>query len=138
MTMPPWISLFLEEALDGVSRKELRSHAQEISDTYRSDGTSTVIRGELDALAYATVRMPATYAAIRAGLKSTADVIPDLEPRSILDIGAGPGTASWAAQDIGPSIRQATLVDRNPSLLDIARRMAVSSSLETRFVLSDL
>jgi len=41
VTTPPWISLFLE-VRDGVSRKELRGHAQEISGTSRSDGTGTL------------------------------------------------------------------------------------------------
>jgi ribosomal protein RSM22 (predicted rRNA methylase) len=138
MTMPSWISRVLEDALEGVSRKELRGRAQAISDAYRSDGTSTVIRGELDALAYATVRMPATYAAIRASLSFAAAIIPDFAPQSLLDIGAGPGTASWAAQDLWPSLGRATLIDRNPHLLEIARRMAAQVSLATDIVLSDV
>jgi hypothetical protein len=64
MTMPSWMSAVLDGALEGVSRKELRDHAQKISASYRTDGTSTVIRSELDAPAYATVRMPATFAAV--------------------------------------------------------------------------
>jgi ubiquinone/menaquinone biosynthesis C-methylase UbiE len=136
--MSPWISLFLDEALEGVSRKELRGQAQEISGAYRSDGTSTVIRSGLDALAYATVRMPATYAAIRASLAATADIVPEFAPRSLLDIGAGPGTATWAAQDLWPSLKQARLVDRNTHLLDLARSLAARSALETTFVQSDV
>jgi ribosomal protein RSM22 (predicted rRNA methylase) len=136
--MSPWMSLFLDEALEGVSRKELRSQAQDISEAYRSDGTSSVIQSGLDALAYATVRMPATYAAIRASLGAAADIVPDFAPQSLLDIGAGPGTASWAARDLWPSISQATLIDRNSHLLEIARRMAAASSLEAKFILSDV
>jgi hypothetical protein len=44
------MSGILDDALEGVSRKELRDRAQNISDACRSDGTSTVIRGDLDAL----------------------------------------------------------------------------------------
>jgi ribosomal protein RSM22 (predicted rRNA methylase) len=138
MTMPSWMSAVLDDALEGVSRKELRERAQIISDAYRADGTSTVIRGALDALAYATVRMPATYAAIRAGLSFAAEIVPDFAPQSLLDVGAGPGTASWAAQDLWPSLGRGTLIDRNPHLLDIARRMAAQSTLVTTFVPSDL
>lgn len=138
MTMPSWISLFLDDALEGVSRKELRDQAQEISAAYRSDGTSAIIRSGLDALAYATVRMPATYAAIRAGLAAAADIVADFAPRSLLDIGTGPGTASWAAQDLWPSLKQATLIDRNAHLLDLARGLAVRSSLEATFVQSEV
>jgi ribosomal protein RSM22 (predicted rRNA methylase) len=138
MTMPAWTSAVLDTALEGVSRRALRDHAQNISDAYRSDGTSTVIQSDLDALAYATVRMPATYAAIRASLSFAAELVPDFAPRSLLDVGAGPGTASWAAQDLWPSIDRATLIDRNSPLLAIARRMAAQTPLATDFVLSDL
>jgi ribosomal protein RSM22 (predicted rRNA methylase) len=62
------------------------------------------IRNDLDALAYAAVRMPATYAAIRASLEAAGEIIPDFAPRSLLDVGADPGTAAWAAQDLWPSI----------------------------------
>jgi ribosomal protein RSM22 (predicted rRNA methylase) len=44
------------------------------ADAYRSNGTSNVIRSDLDALAYAAVRKPAIYAAIRASLLTTPHV----------------------------------------------------------------
>ena len=138
MTMPSWMSRVLDDALEGVSRKDLRVQAQNISDVYRSDGTSTVIRSDLDALAYAIARMPATYAALRASFTSAAEIVADFVPQSLLDIGAGPGTASWAAQDLWPSIGRAMLIDRNSHLLDIARRMAAQVSFETNVVLSDV
>ena len=119
-------------ALDGklghVARLDLRDRAQAISNAYRAGGTSDIIRSELDSLAYAVVRMPATYAAVHAALTQTIRVIPEFAPRSVLDIGAGPGTASWAAIDAWPSVRRTTLIDRNRYLLELARQLHESAA----------
>jgi ribosomal protein RSM22 (predicted rRNA methylase) len=121
--LPAWIGAALQRKLENVSRNELRQRAQAISDAYRADGTSDIIRSEFDALAYAVVRMPATYAAVHAALAQTAKVIPDFAPRSLLDVGAGPGTASFAACEAWPSLQRATLIDRNTHLLKLARQL---------------
>jgi len=126
--LPGWISAALQHKLEDVSRNDLRQRAQAISDAYRGGGSSDLIRSELDSLAYAVVRMPATYAAVRAALAQTMRIIPDFAPRSLVDIGAGPGTASWAALDAWPSLRRATLIDRNAHLLDLARQLRDSGA----------
>ena len=60
---------------------------------------------EADALAYALARMPATYAAITASLDALREIRPDFTPESLLDIGAGPGTATWAAAETWSSLQ---------------------------------
>lgn len=138
--LPTWISAALASKLENVARGTLRSRAQAISETYRAGGASTIIRDDLDALAYAVVRMPATYAAVHAALHATIDIIPDFKPQSMLDVGAGPGTASWAALDIWPSLQQATLIDNNPHLLGLARvlRSALQREIAADIATSDL
>ncbi|HTE96472.1 MAG TPA: small ribosomal subunit Rsm22 family protein, partial [Bradyrhizobium sp.] len=50
---------------------------------------------------------------------------PDFAPASLLDIGAGPGTAAWAAAEAFSSLKSFTLLDANSALralaLDIGR-----------------
>ena len=121
--LPGFVSGALQAKLENVSRTDLRTRAQRISETYRGRGGSGVIRSELDALAYAVVRMPATYAAVRAALAQTIDVIPDFAPQSLLDVGSGPGTAAWAACDAWPSLERAVLIDENPHLLALAQAL---------------
>jgi len=118
--LPAFLGAALQSKLENVSRAALRGRAQAISDTYRAGGSSSIIRTQDDSLAYALVRMPATYAAVRTALTQTMDIAPDFAPRSLLDVGAGPGTASWAAADAWPSLERITLVDSNPRLLDLA------------------
>ena len=122
MTMPSWISLFLDDALEGVSRKELRDQAQEISAAYRSDGTSAIIRSGLDALAYATVRMPATYAAIRAGLEiRAADIVPDFGAAIASRYRHGSRHRQLGRAGSLAVAKQATLIDRNAHLCSTSR-----------------
>src|SRR6185369_16633228 len=74
--LPAWIGGALGQKLEHVSRAALRERAQAASEAYRACGTSEIIRSDLDALAYAMVRMPATYAAVRACLTQTTDLLP--------------------------------------------------------------
>ena len=91
-----------------------------ISETYRSGGGSVAIRSEADALAYALARMPATYAAVAASLNALSEVRPDFAPKKLLDIGAGPGTATWAAAEAFPSLADFTSIDANTALRTLA------------------
>lgn len=125
--LPAWIGGALGQMLDRVSRADLRERALAASDTYRAGGTSEVIHSDFDALAYAMVRMPATYAAVRAGLTQTINLLPsDFAPESILDVGAGPGTATWASLDAWPTVRGTAWIDRNAHLLALGRMLHTS------------
>jgi ribosomal protein RSM22 (predicted rRNA methylase) len=108
---------------DGLSRRELADRAKAISDTYRGGGTSKPITDERDALAYALVRMPATYAAVSACIAALHEARPDFAPASLLDIGAGPGTAAWAASSAFASLSDIVLLDRNAALAALAKTL---------------
>src|SRR5882757_7513507 len=115
----------LEARLQGVSRNDAAERAAAISKNYRDGGGSAAIRSSTDALAYALARMPATYAAVIASLNALREIRPDFSPNSLLDVGAGPGTASWAAAEAFSSLQSLTLLDANDALralaLDLAR-----------------
>eukprot|EP00887_Chlorella_sp_A99_P000173 scaffold13.g173.t1 len=53
---------------------------------------------EAAAVAYAVARLPACYAALQRVLSEVRQLRPEFRPASVLDYGAGPGTATWAAQ----------------------------------------
>jgi ribosomal protein RSM22 (predicted rRNA methylase) len=129
--MPPDLPAELKSALaaklEGLSRSDAAARATLISKTYRDGGTSRGIRTEMDALAYALARMPATYAAVAASLSTLREIRPDLAPATLLDIGAGPGTASWAAATAFPSLMNFTLLDDNDALRALALELARGS-----------
>jgi ribosomal protein RSM22 (predicted rRNA methylase) len=123
--LPPELKAALEAKLQGLSRSDAAGRATLISQTYRDGGGSGAIKSEADALAYALARMPATYAAVTASLNALGEITPDFAPESLLDVGAGPGTATWAATEAFSSLRTVTLLDANVTLralaLDLAR-----------------
>ena len=118
--LPAELRAALEARLQGVSRNATAERAASISKTYRDGGGSAAIKSETDALAYALARMPATYAADIASLNALIEIRPDFAPASLLDIGAGPGTATWAAAEALPSLRSFTLLDANDALRKLA------------------
>src|SRR5581483_6810518 len=52
---------------------------------------------------------------------------PDFAPASLLDVGAGPGTASWAAAAAFAGLQQFASIDGNPALRDLAGELAARS-----------
>lgn len=109
--------------LEGVSRKDLEERAGKLSAVYRDGGTSAGIATQADALAYLVTRCPATYAATRAAFARVSEAVPNFSPVSLLDAGAGPGTAAWAARDAWPSVDAITLIEPNAEFRDLAARL---------------
>ncbi|HEY0264893.1 MAG TPA: small ribosomal subunit Rsm22 family protein [Granulicella sp.] len=129
--------------LEGVSRKSLGERSARISENYRAGGGSAVgVRDSEDALAYVIARLPATYAATRNVLSRLAERVPEFRPRTVLDLGAGPGTASWAMMDAWSSIETIVQVDQNRQMLELGKRLAASAAhaalREARQVVGDL
>jgi ribosomal protein RSM22 (predicted rRNA methylase) len=125
--LPAELKAALEAKLQGLSRVKTATHATLISKTYRDGGGSGAIASQADALAYALARMPATYAAVTASLNALCEIIPDFAPKNLLDVGAGPGTATWAAAEGFPSLQDFALLDTNSALRALALDLAAGS-----------
>jgi ribosomal protein RSM22 (predicted rRNA methylase) len=121
--LPTALKEAISRAVQGLAHGDIAPHSEKLSDHYRRGGTSNVLADRLGIAAYLLVRLPATYAATHAVLAEAARRAPDFAPKCSLDIGAGPGTASWAAADVWPEIETARLVDSNPRLLEVARAL---------------
>src|SRR5476651_1380995 len=118
--LPAELKAALDARLHGLSRHDAAERAALISRTYRDGGNSRAIKTETDALAYALARMPATYAAVTASLNALREISPNFAPASLLDVGAGPGTATWAAAEAFSSLRSLFLLDANAALRALA------------------
>src|SRR5271156_1689097 len=123
MQFPPVLTQALEALLEGVPRKDLAAAAQKMSAGYRLGEASPPITTPGPAIAYAVARMPATFAASTAVFARLVEVMAGFAPRSLLDVGAGTGAASWAAVTQWPDIASITMLDRNPALRALARRL---------------
>jgi ribosomal protein RSM22 (predicted rRNA methylase) len=125
--LPAELKAALDAKLRGFSRNDAAGRAASISKTYRDGGGSGAIRSEADALAYALARMPATYAAVTASLNALVEIRPDFAPKKLLDVGAGPGTATWAAAEAFPSLQDFALLDANEALRALALGLVTDS-----------
>ncbi|HEX2590720.1 MAG TPA: small ribosomal subunit Rsm22 family protein [Rhizomicrobium sp.] len=123
VALPPELAAAIAHRLEGVSRKDLAARAEAFSAAYRSGGTSRGIADAHDVLAYLVARLPATYAAVFAAFEAIRETQPAFAPASILDVGAGPGAASWAAQTQWPSLNAVTMLDHNAAFREIAREL---------------
>ncbi len=84
---------------------------------------SVALSNDVLRAAYLAVRLPATFAAASAALAWTRECC-DREPRTVLDLGSGPGTALWAAAQLFSPLEAATAFERDSRLIEIARRLA--------------
>ena len=99
---------------------------------------SAATYGPLEAAAYAVARLPMTFGAQRRVFRELRDRCPAFEPKTLLEFGAGPAPALWAARDVfgggfgvgGAGAGSATLVDASPSMMSFARRVAKSAADE--------
>jgi hypothetical protein len=131
MELPLPLRQAVDSALAGVPMSDLTTSAKALSQRYRDE----VRDGRLHlsdaryALAYIATRMPATYAAIHASLTALNEQQPGFAPRSLRDIGAGPGTVMWAAAGVWPTLEAATLVETSPAIRALGERLAATSRL---------
>jgi ribosomal protein RSM22 (predicted rRNA methylase) len=131
MELPPLLRQAIDRALDGVARADLATAAAALSQRYREERRDGAfyVASRRDALAYVAVRLPATYAAVRATFDAIAEARPDFAPRTMLDIGAGPATALWAAADCWPALADALLVEASPLLRACGEELAAEADL---------
>ena len=130
-SVPPELQAALDRLAQGKSRRELTQRAEMISQLFRAGaGSREAIRTADDALAYAFTRLPATYAAVAAALDALGDACPDFAPRSLVDAGAGPGTATWAAATQFGSLGNIRLIDDNRHLRALSLRLLDASTAE--------
>lgn len=121
----------LRSAIDAetasLSLRDLRAAVAELTAAYEPrashDDAPALRLTPAQRLAYVVTRMPATYAAIHAVLTEVGRRCPGQDSPSLLDLGAGPGTALWAARAVWPSVTEAVLVERDAGMAEIGERL---------------
>lgn len=140
MNFPLALREAAEQAAEGVALSQLTRAVEVLSGRYREevlDGTWHV-SGDLAARAYVLVRLPATFGAVAAAMAEVARIRPDLAPESLLDVGAGPGTACWAASRTWPSLAQALLLEGSPHMREWGEKLAQASVIEAQWLSADV
>ena len=129
--LPERLRAALDGLLEGVSRHALAERSAALTEAYRATGTAR-FSGRDDLIAYAVARMPATFAAVSAALAATLQRLGDWRPRTLLDLGSGPGTAVWAATELIDAIESAATVERDAGMLALAAELGAPVPVERR------
>lgn len=127
MDLPPDLRDALAAELGKIAPQRLARATTALVARYRSGrpvpGGQFLDTAE-DIAAYAAYRLPATFAAISAALAQLRQRWTGEAPRTLLDVGAGPGTAMWAAQAAWPSLEQILLLERDGRMIAFGGRLA--------------
>jgi ribosomal protein RSM22 (predicted rRNA methylase) len=118
MLPAPLRDALLEEAAEW-SPAALAPAAEQLSEAYRS-GRSFRFGADEQRVAYALVRMPATCAVLESVFREIAGI----GARSLLDLGAGPGTAAWAAAAVFGPLDRVTLVEEDRRMIELGQKLA--------------
>jgi ribosomal protein RSM22 (predicted rRNA methylase) len=129
MELPPRLRQAIDSALEGVAMSGLTKSAEALSQRYRNEVRDGRLHlaDEASALAYLAARMPATYASTRASLSAVADALPHFAPATALDVGAGPGTALWAAASTWSGISDVLLLEASTAIRAWGERLSASA-----------
>lgn len=135
MQLPSSLRHTLETFAAAFPRSELERASRHISERYRRLEQADAMLGitsEAEAMAYGATRLPATYAAASKALEALKRSLPHFVPTSVLDVGAGPATAIFAALEHWPNIAGLSLIEPNWHLLKLGEKLlkATHSNLQ--------
>ena len=129
MRLPEELLAAIQREVEDIDRRALTRSSAELTRRYRAADFSTpaIQTGEQRA-AYLTARLPATFAANWRVFSEIRQRAPDTVITSFLDLAAGPGTALFAAAEVFPTVRQATLMESDSAWIDLGQRLAAGHS----------
>jgi ribosomal protein RSM22 (predicted rRNA methylase) len=124
-TVSPYLRSKIDDIVSNIGgQPDLAGASSDVSRKYRRlDGKNLQISSKSEAIAYLLTRFPATYAAACDALSRVKDVMPDFMPRNILDIGAGPATATLAARSVFEGDVSAQLIEINIYLRELGQEL---------------
>lgn len=114
MAIPDDLQENIDRFFENTTIQKLKKASALLSKHYL-DGISLTSEEEL--LAYLIVRLPATYAALRSVLSQLP------VPGTLLDLGAGPGTASWAIHSLWNSPTKITAIEKEPYFIELGKKL---------------
>jgi len=122
--VPPELRELITRRAESLSFAALRQATETMSQTYRERRATAEVRVAPDerVAAYLVTRAPATYAVARSVLRETAGRL-RTDVRSVLDVGAGVGTAALAAREAMPSVERFTCMESDTALAAAGREL---------------
>lgn len=123
MDIPKKLKEEIENITLGIKHTQIIENSQTISKKYRENlgkGEKLVTKSS-EAIAYAISRMPATYCAVYSVLEqSLKNYKKDI--KTVLDVGAGTGTATWVIDDIIDA-EKITCLEREEQMQKVGKQL---------------
>src|SRR5262249_38580005 len=121
MRLPTRLRNAIEQETSRIGLRALGKAAAELSGRYREQrpAPERFITSDAHRLAYAAIRMPATFAAVSAVLPEIRRLAPEMNVNSLLDLGAGTGAASWAAVEVFDELERITMFEQDRWLIEL-------------------
>lgn len=131
--LPEPITQAISAILSQQPTPEWVSRSQSLHQRYinqEKDPKFGYIQDSDDAMSYLGLRTAATYAQIYGAFLQIQELLPHWKPKTMLDIGSGPGTGVWAAKTIWPMLKSATCLDRERRFLSIGKAIQSEAQLD--------
>ncbi|MDR1643041.1 MAG: small ribosomal subunit Rsm22 family protein [Clostridiales bacterium] len=128
MEIPADLRAAIDKRAEG-ARKALIHDAESISLKYRTQGGQgrALVSTANEAAAYAVARMPATYGAVLGALGHALSIV-NKKPKTLLDAGAGTGSASWACSTL-LDLESVVCLEREKAMRQLGQELMKDSSL---------
>ena len=112
----------IEDIAANYSLKLLKETANKLSDKYLNESGNglSLANSEIDIISYAVMRMPATYAAISFALNES---LKGMEINTVLDVGSGMGTATFASYFYGLNNASFTCIEKEKEMVKLAKKL---------------
>ncbi len=123
MQLPEKLQVGIEYFFENVSPKALQKAREALTRNYQERGISP-FGDESKRLAYLGARMPATFAAIHKVLQNIS------LKGHVLDLGAGPGTATWAVLELFPEIEKITLIEQSADAITLGKGLLTAQAVK--------
>lgn len=138
MEFPSELRFAIEQLSAEHDIKAMTAAAEGVSKRYRSESGAgkRLVSSERDTLAYAAVRMPATFGAVGKALSLALERF-EGDISSVLDVGAGTGAASHAAQLL-TDCEDITCIEREESMTDLGKRLMQARGVSAKWIKRDI
>jgi ribosomal protein RSM22 (predicted rRNA methylase) len=129
MALPSALQHAIDRMVESLGSYQLTEAREELTERYRSRSPSDrqLMTTDRQRQSYLVTRLPATYAAIQATLQ-TVQSLTTSPIKSVLDLGAGPGTVMWAVCEQFPEIERITLIEKDPAIARLGQQLAQAST----------
>ncbi|KAB8030614.1 small ribosomal subunit Rsm22 family protein [Fluviispira multicolorata] len=130
MSFPYLLFQALSEEVSHFSQSKLQKAYSELTQLYRNNriNIDNSLNSAEKRISYIAARMPATFGAISRVLEEIDHETKE-KITSLLDLGAGPGTAAWAACEAFPNLTNVTLIEREVEMLLLGQRLAKENNI---------